>query len=156
MGEGYTVIPAGYRITVTSWENDADNYRTLTKEGLSLGDARFVRDLCKMLSESSWAGPEFFGNMYEPSEEEIVELVGAYAELCDKHRGSSELAADAFTIFGEPDSDPDIQGHFCALHSDLCGSSEDYYTRVVEKVVIEYIPEEIKLKIVTDKELDNV
>lgn len=28
-------IKAGYRLTVTSWENDADNYRTVSVDGLS-------------------------------------------------------------------------------------------------------------------------
>jgi hypothetical protein len=38
-------IPAGYQVSVTSWENDGDNYRTETIPGLSKEGAQFLVDL---------------------------------------------------------------------------------------------------------------
>ena len=34
-------IPPGYMLTVTTWENDADNYKSITLYGLKKGDVKF-------------------------------------------------------------------------------------------------------------------
>ena len=40
-----TIIPAGYRVTVDSWENDADVHRTIVKKGLDRDMAKFHEEL---------------------------------------------------------------------------------------------------------------
>jgi hypothetical protein len=59
-----TIIPAGYRITFVSWENDVDNYKTIIKEGLDLQTTSFLVELAEILKARK-TGLE---NKYEPSE----------------------------------------------------------------------------------------
>lgn len=40
-----TKIPQGYLVQITSWENDADNYITLSQTGLSLREVEFLKGL---------------------------------------------------------------------------------------------------------------
>lgn len=54
-------IPAGYSLSVKTWENDGDNYKTVIKYGLSFTEAKFLIDICKMFISKSEGG---FGNIY--------------------------------------------------------------------------------------------
>ena len=43
------LIPAGYRVEVTSWENDGDNYNTKSISGIKSESAvKFIVEICKL------------------------------------------------------------------------------------------------------------
>jgi len=44
----YQDIVPGYRVQVTTWENDCDNYNTEAIDGLDENDVRFVLHVCKL------------------------------------------------------------------------------------------------------------
>lgn len=135
-----TIIPVGYRVTVTSWENDADNYNTEMLEGLSENAVKFVIDLCKLCySQNNWKGPKGFGNMYDPSEGEMEGFLEAIQGVIDSHPDHGMEYCDT----------PD--GVMETIISELGLSGGEYYVRVLESVKIEYVPEEITLEEVTDK-----
>ena len=58
-------ISAGYRLIVTSWENDADNYKTKSMDGLSEEATYFLGALIKLFysKNNPPKGKVCFGNM---------------------------------------------------------------------------------------------
>lgn len=125
-------IKAGYRITVVSWENDGDNYRTKTVDGLDEATARYHVDLLKLLSNNK------FGNMYDPSTEEIDEFRAEIIKVMEAHNQISEEAKYSFD-------------HALEDVGEYTGYGEDFYTRVVERIAVEYVPQEIELEDVSSK-----
>ena len=149
MTEKYTTIPAGYRLTITSWENDADNYHTGTRHGLSRGELDFHLALCKLLRSRHDLKDQGYGNLvdYDGSFVAAVwhvlckyeTLLPDSIELPDEDGvNTNERYPDWFTYAYDI-----IQGYF--------GSSEYYFTRVYESCQIEYLPDEIKIKDVTSE-----
>lgn len=131
-----SVIKAGYRVTVTSWENDADSYSTRTIDGLDENKVRFHVDLLKLIAGSNCNDSTVFGNMYEPSDKETEAFEKAVIEVLEKHDAGYE-GCEALDIAH------DIIG-------DYTGYSE-FYTRVVDSIVVEYVPQEIIIEDVSTK-----
>jgi hypothetical protein len=124
-------IKAGYRLTVVSWENDGDNYKTISVDGLTEEFVQFAVDVLGLLKGK-------FGNMYEPSTNEIEKFRKAVEVVLDNHPKMRD----------EEDWNFDnIQDLIC----EYTDPSEYYYTRVVEGMSVEYIPEEITLEDVSHK-----
>jgi hypothetical protein len=130
-----STIKAGYRITVTSWENDADNYNTSTTDGLDEQEARYHVDLLKLIKGSHCNNKNVFGNLYEPRDSEVKAFEEAIQAVFYKHGKTfpDDMALDVAM---------DIVG-------DYTGYSDGYMTRVAEKITVEYVPEEIFIEDVT-------
>lgn len=129
-----SIIKAGYRITVTSWENDADNYSTITRDGLTKAEVRFHVDLLKLVSGSNCNDKMVFGNIWDPSELELYAFDKACKEVFVKH-----------------DKELETNGEYEALNyaMDIIGEYigySDFYTRVAERIVIEYVAQEIVIE----------
>ena len=127
-----TTIRAGYRLTVTSWENDADHYRTCTVEGIPFKICKFLVAVCKLHEMDSE-----FANMYEPGEFEIEGYHKAIADLLKLHK--------------IPESTLDGPDHVIDTYlNDLgltgCG---EFYTRVMSSFKVEDIPTDIHINDVT-------
>jgi hypothetical protein len=135
-----TIIPAGYRLSVVSWENDADAYQTRVFEGLTKERAEFLIEVAE-LSRGD------FGNLYEPSDKELDELAKAALALFKKFPGQSGFVPRA-TEYADLEEARDC---FSDLHFTLCGSSEHFYTRVTESWKVEYVPHEIVLENVSNQ-----
>ena len=43
------IIPAGYQLSVVSWENDGDHYNTEVMNGLSEEEVKFLVEICLFL-----------------------------------------------------------------------------------------------------------
>lgn len=130
----YNLIRAGYRVSVTSYENDADNFNTEVIDGLSESQAQFVVKLCKLHKSGE------YGNMYEPTEREVDEYEKAVTEL---FKEAHDIPLDwEITDFDS------MQEAISALG--LC-SIGDYYTRVCDSIMVEYFPEYIYVQNVTDQ-----
>lgn len=147
----FTTIKAGYRLTITTWENDGDNYNTKVLEGLDKADVQFHVDILKLFDRSSWNGPNDFGNMYEPSGDEIYRLAVAIRKVAVKHealvREKAEWLLDE--IGEDEDEQPEyMDGAYDFLY-DLGIGSGEFYTRVCESIKVEYTPTDIKLQDVT-------
>lgn len=138
-----TVIPAGYRLSIDSWENDGDYRQTEIIEGLSKERVQFLIELLSLFrSESNNDG--CFGNMYDPDEGEITLAVAAMRQVMDKHRDA--LEDDEVDYMTDVD-----QYFFSEMVSTYLGSSENYWSRVFDGVKVEYTPTEIILEDVTDQ-----
>lgn len=132
----YTTIKSGYRVSVDTWENDMDGYTTETLEGLSEDEVKFVYELC-LLHRSGYTSPGMFGNMYEPETFEIREYEASLCRVRGKYGDCLRHKWESF------DGVEDL-----TYKLSLRGS--EFYTRVFEKIKVEYIPEDIVLQDVTE------
>jgi hypothetical protein len=142
-----TIIPAGYRLSVTSWENDADNYQTTVHEGLEEERVEYILELCKLFKSKKRKG--CFGNMYDPSEIEREEVAEAIRAVMEKHRAVLTLeeieVLDTPIIPEEEYADEGFSDVVCAFLE----CSPDYAYRVYERAKVEHIPHEIRMEDVT-------
>lgn len=78
-------VPAGFSISVTSWENDGDDYRTETIHGLTKNE---VNDWIKVLSLFSHAVDDLGNNDYNAGQtfEALIES-GISKQFALKHLG---------------------------------------------------------------------
>jgi hypothetical protein len=142
-----TVIPAGYRVTISSWENDADARQDEILEGLTKERVQYLVDLCSLFKSSS-QGKQYHGNMYDPSEKEIHRACLAIVLVMNKHREA--LTEDELEVLNEDDlgSIGDFMTDFLG---ELLGRSENYWVRVFDGMKIEYVPVSIILNDVTEE-----
>jgi len=132
-------IKPGYRVTITTWENDADNYKLVIKDGLSFDEVKFIADLCTMHEGE-------LGNMFEPSDEERDEYLSVLRTLATKNNASSFIEdlnqlADDFEF-------EDVMRDYLM---ELGFAGGDFYSRVVDSFTVHYIPTVIKLDNVTEQ-----
>ena len=129
-----TSVKAGYRISCNSWENDGDNYNLTIKDGFSEPYARFIYDILSQFFMDS-----DISNLYEPNEDEIEEFNDTMYAVFNRHACAAEyfLIEDSSKYSAEQ-----IVDRITTILHNFMGSSE-YFTRVVEEIKVEYIPEDV-------------
>jgi hypothetical protein len=144
-----TTIKKGYRLTVTSWENDSDNHWTISHEGYTQEEMAFLVDFVQLFySKNDYKGREGFGNMYDPHQCEWEGLVAAFTKLVKKH-GVTVLNTLEYEVTQEEMSDENTSSDLVSeLHGKFFGYG-DFTTRVLDTFIVEYIPMDVELKDVT-------
>lgn len=142
-----SIIHSGYRLTVKSWENDADNYNTVVLTGLSKDDMLFYACILKAF-EHTQDYKNRLCNLYDPSDEEMARLSKFSRELFARFPAMLEGFDPEFTDMSDDDN-----AHDCLLEvlCDLGLSGTEFHTRVVASWSVEYIPEEVKFEDVTEQ-----
>jgi len=144
-----TIIPAGYRVTITSWENDGDHYENTVHEGLTKERVEYILELCNLFKSDSSTGGKTFGNLYEPDRTERAEAESAITVVMEKHKPvltKYELKQlTAVAVPNEPYSGPE----YGDIVRELVGYSEYYTYRVYDGAKVEFIPNEITMEDVT-------
>ena len=113
-------IKAGYMVCVTTWENDADNYKTKIRSGLTKAQALAVEKFCRFFI-SNERNNCTFGNKETVDYEVIKETMDPDDIVLLSQIGSLE-----------------------GLHSRLIGQWADgYYSRVFESIKFFYFPEDV-------------
>jgi len=139
-----TVIPAGYRLTVHSWENDSDHHEDKVLEGLLQHTLLYYVDLCRACRSTYFGGK--FGNLYEPSKGELAQLREDVLEIARRHPlvwGDEDPAKMADTsLYHHVMSDLD--------HLGLTGEPDGFLTRHCEKIKVEHVPIDITINDVSD------
>lgn len=150
----HSIIRKGYRITVVSWENDADNYRTEVKEGHTEAQARFVCEVLNHMGSQSNGGREQnqFGNMYEPDDDEMEEFAQYMMRIVESH-GDAAVAMVGLDDEDRQLDEDDLPYAFTEFLYDYMGGGE-FFTRVVESIKVEWIPEDILIEDVTEDFVD--
>ena len=130
-----TVIPAGYRVSVTSWENDGDNYNTKTIEGLESNQVSMIVAVCQLMKSG------LYGNLYEPSparieafRKELWKIALTFPDAFHANFIEDEIVDEAWELIAE-----------------LGLTGGDFYSRVFERIKIEHIKKPIKIADVTDE-----
>ena len=151
-----TIIPAGYRVSVTSWENDADNYKTNVFEGLTKERVEFLAELLPHFYSGSNNRGKTFGNMYEPSDSRYAEAAARIREVMERHRAG--LTEDELEILDETaginlkdatEGGGSDMYNFGEIVGEFLSYSEDYSFRVFDTMQVEFVPHEIRMKNVT-------
>lgn len=83
-------IKAGYQIHFTTWENDADAYRTQVVSGLTNADVEFYLDLASHFSSHNWGDRTGYGNK-AIKEDELSNLI---IKILSRHDVSDETRND--------------------------------------------------------------
>ena len=138
----YTRIPAGYKIEVTTWENDGDDYHTTHIAGLGLDEVRLLVKLAELVYSHNRLGERSYGNIYEPTEEQCDDLDRAIQTTFDKYNTQS------ITWSVDRCCDKLVDLH-------LMGCSE-FHTRVLSKIVVEHYPVALHIEDVTEQFVTNV
>lgn len=130
-------IPAGYKIIITTWENDGDNYNTAHMSGLSWYQVRLLVKLAELFYSHNQQGERGYGNLYDPTDAECEAVERAIQTTFDKY--------NTHTIAWSVDQCRDM---LADLH--LKGCSE-FYTRVLSDIVVEHYPVALDVEDVTDQ-----
>ena len=139
-----TIIPAGYRVTISSWENDADNYKDTIHEGITKERVEYILELCKLFKSGCNNGGKTFGNMTEyGGNARFAKAALSVRAVLEKHRAVlNECELENL----ECDED---EMAVCAVVYEFLDSSEYYLFRVYDVAKVEYIPHEIRMDDVT-------
>ena len=139
-----TIIPAGYRVTITSWENDADYYEDTIHEGLTKERVEYILEMCKLFKSGSNNGGKTFGNMNEyDGSARFAKAQQAVNVVLEKHRAVLNECELANLDSGEDEME------VCEIINEFIGSSEFYTFRVYDKAKIELVPHQITMEDVT-------
>lgn len=149
-----TRIPPGYRITIVSWENDGDNYNTKVLEGLTKEKVAFIADVCKHMESSGCydEGSDQWGNMYDPTDDEMIAWARFFLRLAKKHGFDCDPEEEFQDHYAASEAAESAIYECCGFEFyDLgfSGGEEDRFTRVCDEYKIEFIPQEIILQDVT-------
>jgi len=135
-------IKPGIMLSITSWENDGDNYNTKTLYGLCEDEAKFWLGLAKL------CGGRKYANMPEHRHIDEIGLGEEFRALVNKHHSGFAVTTDGWdvsSLYETPDeneNDP-VVGLIQELVYDVLGSSELCSFRVYESYKAYLIPSEI-------------
>lgn len=124
----------GYEIVVTSWENDADNYNTVTYFTDDKEHALATVEFADLFKKSTWEGG--VGNSYDPSAEELKRIESIFVNFYKDH---PHLLPKDWT---SPQED-EIADCCIELASNLGLTNGEYYTRKIAHLEIHYYPEDV-------------
>lgn len=135
------VVSKGYTLSVESWENDGDNYKTneliFESKELAIAVARLCRDLfCSGpggIGNSDGSDVDFDSPETDDVHKTIIDYMKAHPELYEfvKEPSESELVEICMNY-----------------NKSLMDSSEYYYSRVFDSASLTYSPEDTYLEII--------
>lgn len=134
-------LKAGLCIEITSWENDADDYRTIQIDGLTLADVKFYTELCSYF-KSCHSGPRpGLGNQDGIDDNTLIEII------TDALKNHPDISSNIKTSWAEclaGDTDP-YEQFLKILHSPV---QYDYgFCRVIEYIeVYDILVEQVSVK----------
>lgn len=141
-------IKKGYTLTVTSWENDADNYNTNSKTVETKEEAKALYDLMQLCvsKNNKPKGVIRLGNTGDNGFD-IYQIDLLY----EFFKSNSVLLKEPLENIDSMDVDDEkdyITNLFYEAEDGLLGSSEHYTCRVMESCVVTYSDVEVKPEII--------
>ncbi len=128
------VISKGYTIEVVSWENDGDNYSTKSLIVDSLEEATAIVKLCESVFVSTNNGGGI-GNISDGENKYASKIIIPFM------RKYPELYSGI-----ENPTDEELVDICMSINYNIMGSSEWYYSRVCESVIVYYSDKDIFLE----------
>lgn len=148
----FTEFKAGYRLTIDSWERDLHYEYTFIQEGYTKEQVEFIIAFCDLFRRRTK-----FANLYEPSQTVVNDLMKTLAKLIVSHQPASysvvkdfgideelvnaALQEENFDEFSQCFSE-DWSPHFFSIGD----PNFPRFTRVVDRIKVEYIPETIRIE----------
>ena len=130
-------INKGYTLTVTSWENDGDNYNTNSITVSKEEKAKAYWNMMKLCTPKNRSEDVKLGNTYGYFSEKQEKLIVKF------------LKANPILLEGNDIENADMDqlvSWFMEISSELLGNSENYSCRVMESCVITYSPEDVYIE----------
>ena len=122
-------IPAGYQLHITSWENDADNYKTTIHSGLLSEDVEYLLALLKNFGRKGKYGNDNI---------DADALLEIFEKTMKKHPNTSDECEQFCPL--EADHAHDIMNELLGSPSD--GYDSDFI-RHFDSFEVFYVPHEI-------------
>ena len=126
-------IPAGYRLTIHTWENDGDCYTTQVIDGLVEKQVRFYIDLAKRFVSENDQGSPGLGN----AAHDTGMLLAVFNDVAKQHGYNDHLLSeeDIYDWLTEHILGYPVCDGYC---------DEGPFCRVFDSFTVHYIPEEIE------------
>lgn len=121
-------INKGYTITVTSWENDGDNYNTKSITVDSEEKAKVWYDMMQLCTSNKLGNS--YGGFNKKQEKNAISFIKEHHEILLPDDNIEE-------------NEENLKDWFCSLAGTLLGYGEEYDCRVMESCVITHSPEDI-------------
>lgn len=137
------VLSKGYNLKIVSWENDADEYRTINRVFNTKDEAVIFYKLCTQLFKSIHSG-QGVGNSTTISE--ALPIVLNYYN--NNKSDFAELNKNLENL-DPAEHNETIMDYFCDLGFACMGSSEWYVFRVCESVECTYLENDVYAEQIT-------
>lgn len=152
------LYPAGYIISISTWENDGDNSRTDTVSGLTERQVEILVGVCRIFASRNdyQKGSNNIGNMYDPSEDEInkagkilLDTLTSLGVKGEKERQTDEEHEEYEDDWNYAESlfYNEIKHEFY----DLGLTKGEFFTRVVETITVSFVEKPIFVENVNAK-----
>lgn len=142
-----TVIPAGYRLSISSWENDGDLWYTNVLEGLNKERVKMLIAVCKLFVHYNQGG---YGNAYKPRYEDVIAAGNAVLHVMLKEYPQGATCEEAEWISGINDDD-DLYDFVVEYVSDLFDGDGEFTFKAFDGAKVELIPEDIHIEDVSNE-----
>ena len=144
------LMKKGYTLEVTSWENDADNYKTKSIYcGDNEEDAKALLKLCKELFSSHHNGNCIgIGNIMEDDYERAIDRTQEYLDNNPSIVQAVNKYYNCDLDISEGDDIHDIV--IADFNFEILGSSEYYCSRVFDKGRVLYTPEDLLVDVLDE------
>lgn len=144
-----TLYKAGYVIRVTSWENDADNYRTKEMHIAEKEKIDVVVEFVKLFTSRNNYKNRDISNLCYGDEHEY------YGPLSDFYEEYMPWFCEDVDLDGAEDEDEEreiIAEHMIGFAYDLGLTRSEYYTtRVLDKFEVVYFPQDVICEDITEE-----
>lgn len=122
------MIKAGYQISITSWENDGDNYNTITISGLTKDRVKYIIAMCKLFASDN------HGNLCECSYDSPEVSLAVIDMLAVASAYHDVLEEDEIEYIKEDPMD---------YMTKVLGSGEYFTFRAFDSYTVHYVPVDI-------------
>ena len=127
-----------YRLTIASWENDADRPRTVMLDNLTHAETTLLVGVLGKLKSKN-RGPGFLGNYYDPNPSERSLIYAGLAQAILAHPSDGTRYSDLAKAAADPNSDRfEDEIHDFLEETGMLGDEEEgFFTRVMESLKVE-------------------
>jgi len=143
------MIKKGYQLTITSWENDGDAYKTQIISGLSQEKLKFFIDVMSnffwnhRFAETLVKGKYYHGGNKNISDEKVVEIINdtlsRYPDVKEEIMTEYDLGHENDEFEEEWDREEYISVSYRKIITDLLGHPvSEYYDKDFVRVACEY------------------
>ncbi len=136
----------GYLVKITTWENDADNEKTVERDGLTEAQARFLIRAAQLFNSKNSANPGF-GNCNRKSDADLPDRLEALVAEHKVQYGNEGIPEywDVDTWAAEAEHDEYREDYTRDVFYDLIGMwNEGEYWRVFTRFEVFLVPEAIR------------
>lgn len=148
-----SIIPKGYRVIISTWENDADNYKNAIVEGLNKEQLIFLHKLCNLFTSHNSGDKKGIGNIYSDMSYRRDDRIKNAINVLESFL---QIYFPDFSLANKDEDEEDFDLIEAKIEEKIGTTlqelellfSEDFVTRVFDKMTIQFIKEDIQFETV--------